>query len=96
MGFWPVVAQSMGGCFDYVQIHIVVTEAHDIVSAGGEGNQRREIRVESLVAISREPLLWDVISGGFEVCLSSSISLFPNSDVSVQQDREIKSPRLHS
>lgn len=31
----------MGGCFRYVQIHIVVAEAHDksiIDSAGGEGN----------------------------------------------------------
>ena len=56
----------MGGCFRYVQIHIVVAEARDksiIASAGGEGNQRREIRVESLAAISRVPLFWDVVSG---------------------------------
>ena len=59
----------MGGCFRYVQIHIVVAEAHDksiIGSAGGEGNQRREIRAESLVALSRVPLLWDVVPGALK------------------------------
>jgi len=49
----------MGGCFRYVQIHIVVAEARDksiIASAG-------KIRVQSLAAISRVPLFWDVVSG---------------------------------
>jgi hypothetical protein len=59
----------MGGCFRYVQIHVVVAEAHDksiVGSAGGEGNQRQEMRVESLAAISRVPLLWDVVSGALK------------------------------
>jgi len=88
----------MGGCFRYVQIHIVVAEAHDksiIRSAGGKGNERREIRVESLAAISRVPLLWDVVSGALKCALDHRFRYFLTLTFLSNNIRRLSRQELH-